>query len=477
VNRLRVFLAIAAKPVFLLPQVAPPMGLLYLAAYLREKFDTDIRIVNQRKDNCSVEELAKHAVDFGADVVGISALTPSAHEVPPLTCMIRKGLPNALIVLGGPNVTASGADAMAGTEADAAVSGEGELTLEALINAWFDGGRDLSKIPNLMWRAPDGSVVRNPGETPLVEDLDSLPFPAYDLIDMKDYWKSLSFTPIPHRKYISLFTSRGCPYKCIYCHRVFEKRFRAHSAGRVVDEIEHYVKTYGIDTVEILDDVFNLDNRRVIEIAELMNRRNIKVHITAPNGVRADIFKEETMDALVGAGLDFCSFALESGSPRIQELMGKRLNIPKFLQTMEWASRRGVFVHCFNMLGFPTETAEEMQQTIDVCLNSKTHTASFFTVTPYPGTALYRLAMETVPERMTALDYRDIELSNVRINLSAVPDNVLFAYQRKAQRTFYMRPSRIWRILRDHPQRTSLLGYGMQFLLRANKQLLGGGGS
>ena len=76
-NRLRVFLAIAAKPVFLLPQVAPPMGLLYLAAYLREKFDTDIRIVNQRKDNCSVEELAKHAVDFGADVVGISALTPS----------------------------------------------------------------------------------------------------------------------------------------------------------------------------------------------------------------------------------------------------------------------------------------------------------------------------------------------------------------------------------------------------------------
>lgn len=473
-KRLRVFLAIAAQPVFLLPQVCPPMGLLYLAAYLREKFDADIRIFNQRKENCPIETVAKHAVDFGADVVGISALTPSAHTVPPLTGMIRKGLPDALIVLGGPNVTASGEAAMTGTEADAAVSGEGELTFEAVINAWFDGGRDLSKIPNLMWRAPDGTVVRNPGETPLVKDLDSLPFPAYDLIDLKEYWKFVSLTPIPNRKYVSMFTSRGCPYKCIYCHRVFEKCFRAHSAERVVEEIGRHVKAYGVDTIEILDDVFNLDNRRVVEIAELLNRRNHKLHIAVPSGVRADIFKEETLDALVGAGLDFCAFALESGSPRIQELIGKRLDIPKFLQTAEWAIRRGVFTQCFNMLGFPTETAEEMQQTIDVCINSKVHTASFFTVTPYPGTELHRIAMETMPERMASIDYRDMEFSNVRINLSAVPDSVLFAYQRKAQRSFYMRPSRIWRILRDHPQRASLPRFGMQFLLRANKRLLGG---
>ncbi len=473
-KRLRVFLANVGRKAFLLPQVPPPMGLMYLAGYLRTKFDMDVHICNQRREDISLEEVAKRAVEFGADVVGIGSLTPSAYMVPPLTTMVRQGLPDALILLGGPTVRASGEDALDGTAADAAVSGEGELSFEMVLREWFDGDRDLSKIPALIWRSPDGSVVRNPGETPLIEDLDSLPFPAYDLIDVPSYWRSVSFTPIPHRKYISLFTSRGCPYKCIYCHRVFEKAFRAHSAERMVSEIEEYVKRYGVDTIEILDDVFNLDNKRVMEFCELIHKRNIKVHLTLPSGVRADIFKKESIEALADAGLDFCAFALESGSPRIQEVMGKRLNIPKFLQAVEWAMRKGVFTQCFNMLGFPTETEAEMQQTIDVCVNSKVHTASFFTATPYPGTEMYRIAMEKMPEKMAQMDYRDMEHCNVRINLSAVPDSVLYAYQRKAQRTFYMSPSRIWRIIRDHPQRSSLPRFGLQFLLRANKQIFGG---
>jgi anaerobic magnesium-protoporphyrin IX monomethyl ester cyclase len=471
-KRLRLFLANVGHRTSKYPFTSPPMGILCLAAYLRTKFDLDIRLVNQRADNCSEEDLARQIVDFDADVVGFGTITTNSYALRELTQRVRKGLPNALILLGGPHTSAFDVKVMEGTEADAAVIGEGELAFEQVIRARFDGG-SLSDVPGLIWRGRDGQVIRNPGTIPPIEDLDSLPFPAYDLIDPRQYWRLQSMPPIARRKYISLVSSRGCPYHCMWCHNIFGKRFRGHSPERMADEIEHYIRTYGVDDIEFLDDIFNMDKQRVIEFCQIVQRRNLRFKIAFPNAVRSDLLDEDVVEALVDAGWYFSSFALESGSPRIQQYTGKRLNIPRFLRGVELAVARGVFANGFAMFGFPTETEADLQLTVDVACQSKLHTSSFFTVIPFPNTRLYAEVMQTHPEKLAHINYDNMDFAVIRVNLSDVPDEVLFAYQRKANRRFFMNPLRVLRILRDYPQPHLLPYYIPIYLLRITKGLFG----
>jgi len=309
-----------------------------------------------------------------------------------------------------------------------------------------------------------------------IEDLDSLPMPAYDLIDVKAYWKCQTSVPVARRHYATLITSRGCPYRCIWCHNIFGKRIRMHSAERVLDEMGHLHTTYGVDDFDIEDDTFNFDRERVIAICDGLHRRGLDVKLTIPNGVRGDILTEEVIDALVDAGMYMCMFALESGSPRIQKLTRKNLNIPKFLENCAYAARRRVFIQSCCMMGFPTETEEDLQQTIDVAAGAAFHTASFFTVTPYPGTPLHDLAQEMCPEKLVGLRFDMMNSSTMRVNLTDLPDEVFYGYQRKAVRRFFANPRRLARIVRDHPQRRSLPVYVPLIGYRAVKGLLGGRG-
>ncbi|MBN2161217.1 MAG: B12-binding domain-containing radical SAM protein [Spirochaetes bacterium] len=468
-EKLKIFLASVGhrQPVF--PLITPPMGLMYIAAYLRSKFDCDIRIISQKLYEISDERLAKEAVNFDADIVGLSALTPNAGAIPYLTGMIRRGLPRSLILLGGPHASAFGEAALAGNSADAAVSGEGERAFEMIINEHFGGG-SLANVPGLIWKTKD-AITTNQGEIPFIEDLDSLPFPAYDLIDIKAFWKRLSMPAIPRRRYFSIFSSRGCPYKCTYCHRIFGERFRYHSAARIIDEITFLSRKYGVNDVEFLDDIFNLNRGRLHDFCGLVHKNNLKIKIIFPNGVRTDIFKKEDIDALVDAGMYFSCFALESGSPRIQKLIRKNLNIEKFLENVEYAVSRKVFAYGFVMFGFPTETEEDMRMTIDVSCNSRLHAASFFTLIPFPGTETYDAVMRTDPQKLAGLQYDNMEYPSAVVNVSDVPDSLLFSYQRKANRKFFMNPSRIFRILRDHPQTHLLPLYIPAFVTRTTKEI------
>ena len=167
---------------------------------------------------------------------------------------------------------------------------------------------------------------------------------------------------------------------------------------------------------------------------DLLHERDLKIEIAFPNGVRTDILREEEIEGLVDAGLYFCSFALESGSPRIQRMMGKNLNISKYLENVEIAVSKGVFSNGFVMFGFPSETEEDMQQTVDVACESRLHTASFFTVTPFPSTEIYGIAVQKRPEIVSQIDYEDMEYCLVSVNISDVPDSRLYHYQRKANR-------------------------------------------
>jgi len=441
-----------------------------LASYIRSRFSAEFCLVNQKLDNCSNDQLVRIATDFNADIVGLSSMTSGAHNLPYITEKIRAIMPKSLILVGGPHVSAVGEESLAGNVADAAVPGEGELAFEQIVSHWLEGD-GFEGVPGIFRREKDGTIVRNPGGFPPIKGLDSLPPPAYDLIDLPAYWKQQSMPALPFRRYASIFSSRGCPYRCKYCHRIFGRTFRAHSAERVVDEIEFLCKKYGISDFEFVDDIFNLDKKRLFDFCDLVHRRNLKLKLVFPNGVRTDILTQQEIDALVDAGTYYTSFALETGSPRLQKLVGKNLDIEKFVRNVSFATRRGVFAHGFTMLGFPTETEEEMQQTIDVVCKSTLHTCSFFTVTPFRGTGIYDMAMELCPEKLENIDYADMEYAGISVNVSAVPDEVLFAYQRKANRKFFLNPVRLARIARDFPQPHRLPFYIPIFLARALKGL------
>ncbi len=455
-KRLRLFLAnIGHRGSYRL--VSPPLGLLYIAAYVRSRMDVDILIVDQRAEDCSHESLIARAKAFAPDVIGITCFTSHAHLLDPLTRAFRAAAPDATIVLGGPHVSAVGRMVLEECPADIAVAGEGELPLEAVLQARRDG-EGLEGVPGLIRRDRAGAIMVNPGETPTIANLDDLPFPAYDLIDARRYWKLWSQTPLPPpRKFLAMFTSRGCPYKCIYCHKVFGKRFRGHSAQRIVAEIEHYQRAFGIDEVEIFDDIFNFNKHRVLEFCEMVRQKDIRIKIAFPNSLRSDLLTEDVIDALHRAGMYISAFALETGSPRVQQYIGKRLNIDRYLQAVEWTARRRIFTYGFMMLGFPTETIEEVRQTLDTACRSHLHAALFYRVVPYPHTDLWRLMEKNHPEKIAAIQFADTDYTyRPTINCSDIPEETLAAEIRRGVTRFYGNPLRLLRIARDYPKRHCL---------------------
>ncbi|HPC17054.1 MAG TPA: radical SAM protein [Candidatus Hydrogenedentes bacterium] len=448
-GRTRLFLASVGLRTSEFPVITPPLGILSLSAYLRNRMPLDMKLLDQRLDNTSSDDIVRSAAEFNADVIGFGVLTPFAPLLPELALKARKALPNALIVLGGPHVTGFGAGVMDDVpHADMLITGEGELALEQVLQARAEGN-DYGHIPGLVWRNAAGEITVNPGPTPMLDNLDTFPFLAYDLIDLPKYWRHEAMANVPPRKYIGLFSSRGCPYGCIYCHRIFGKRFRAQSAERVIAEIEHLQKTYGVHEIEFYDDIFNQDPRRMMDFCDMALRQNLKLRIAFPNGIRGDTLTPDMIDALVDAGMYYTCCPLESGSAKIQKYMEKHLDIPRFLAGVDKLVRRRVFTYGLAMLGFPTETEEDIQQTIDTICNSSVHLASFFTVTPYPNTELYDRVMQTHPEKLSGFVYRGFP-SNL-VNLSEVPDHVLYAYQRKALRRFFFNPIRMLRLASVYP--------------------------
>ncbi|MCX8064966.1 MAG: B12-binding domain-containing radical SAM protein, partial [Candidatus Hydrogenedentes bacterium] len=371
----RVFLINLGSRKLIFPYATPPMGLLYLAGYLREKVkDVEIKIVNQRLENYTPKEVVKIIYDYYPHILGISSSTPFAYMIPYIATKIKELLPQSWIVLGGPHASAIRKQAFRDCDKlDIVVPGEGEIAFQLIVESYPDK-KSLINIPGLLWKDDSDLINENEGILPFEEELDNLPFPAYDLIDLSKYWEVKSMTLGPCRKYGSLFSSRGCPYQCMWCHSIFGKKIRFSSPERIVEEIIWLKNKYEIDNFEFLDDNFNFNQLRVFKFAEIVKKKNLKLKLSFPNALRADLITEEVADALIEAGTYISSLALETGSPRLQKFTCKRLNIPKFLKAVEMMDKRKIYTHGFCMLGFPTETEEELLQTINVASESKLHT-------------------------------------------------------------------------------------------------------
>jgi radical SAM superfamily enzyme YgiQ (UPF0313 family) len=451
-ERIRVLLVKPYQPTTNLVYM-PPLGLLYLAATLRQRFgqDVEVRLIDQRIGLRRYYDLEQTLADFQPHVVGISALNLEAEEAGRIAHFVKTHHPNCITALGGPFAHRNQNRIAATGCFDWIFDGEADLAFPLAVDRWFRGNQDLDNIFGLTWRngeffQTNGCSAQGKPLDGTVGDLDDLPFPAWDLVDFDAYAARPNMaTQLRGKRYAPIFTSRGCPYLCTYCHDIFGKRMRWRSPENVMREITLLKETYGIEELQIIDDIFNLNSGRMKEICRQL--APLKMWITFPNGLRADILDEEDVEALISAGLYYACVAIETVTPRLQDFIKKRLHLHALERSVAWMVERGAMVKGFFMLGFPTETVEEINNTINWATQSQLTHAGFYQVVPQPGTPLYEQALaenKEALERMLLLDmysptcwYQEA----YGVNLTDV--------RRSAVRRFYLtKPKRLWRIFR-----------------------------
>lgn len=444
------------------PVACPPLGLLYLASTLRATFgdDVEIRLKDMMLDQSRYYQARPILEEFRPHMVGLSALNWEAEESGRFALMVQSEFPGTIVAIGGPFAHGNSAKICATGVYDWIFDGEADWSFPIACQRWFRGNQFLEDIVGLTWRAAPGGPFVNNAEglrrglhrpAGVVADLDALPFPAWDLVEFDRYAKQRNFMSLlKGKRYAPIFTSRGCPFLCTYCHDIFGKKFRWRSPENVAGEVRLLREKFDVDELEIVDDIFNMNSQRMKETCRAIEP--FRVHISFPNGLRFDILDEEGCEALVRAGTYAACVAVETITPRLQELIKKRLHIDRTQQAISWMARRGVLVRGFFMLGFPTETREELEATIDYAVKSELAQAYFFNVVPQPGTPLYDLAMAESP---AALEKQTLQEYNARVTwyAEAYQVNMRRIMQWAYIRFFLLTPRRWLRLARMMPWR------------------------
>jgi anaerobic magnesium-protoporphyrin IX monomethyl ester cyclase len=374
-----------------------PLGLLYIAQALRKHFAerVAIEILDMRRRRLPAEWLAGYLEECRPDVVGITALNHEARVAHRLAEIAKQWNSDCLTVLGGPYALHQSKVVFEnGEEFDWVIEGAGDRNFPQALERYLAGDELGNDIPGFSHRGREEQEQNITTTVDVIKDLDEYAMPAWDLAEFDAYrWVP---TPNPFMRpgrYATIFTSRGCPYSCSYCHDIFTKKIYFRSVESVLEEIALLHEKYGVDEFMVLDDIFNLHKPRLKKImSEVKRRWGGKLRFSFMNGLRADILDKEVIDALKEGGTYIVSVAIETASPRLQQLIGKRLDIEKARRSIELLEKSGISVLGFFMLGFPTETPEEIQSTIQFALESPLTMAAFLTVVPQSGTRLFEWA-------------------------------------------------------------------------------------
>lgn len=443
--------------------ITHPMGLMYLGAILK-KVGHKIKIHDCALDNKDLHILKKTIRDWKPDFIGISIIITELEQTKKIMAIIRELLPDIPVIFGGPWPSANPQESIKAFGADFVVLGEGELVFTELIDA-ITHGCPTESIPGTA-SLVNGEIRINPGRQLTENELNALPFPAWEILDHKLYAKNPSFATVGCRPYMTIVTSRGCPFKCAYCHQTMGKNFRKRSAESVLAEMEELRFKYGFREFEIADDCFNFDRERMYEILSGIRNRLGDVKLHFPNGLRSDMLESEDMALFKQAGTVSAVFAIETSSPRLQKMIHKNLNIEKASNAINASVKAGIYSTGYFMIGFPTETCEEASATIEFAVRSSLHRPLFMLVTPFAGTEIAEMAADVLKNRNNAIDPRSMNYFTSTINISAMSDRDLQRVFRHAYRRFYLNPKRMIRLVIHYPNIFSLPQYAFLFMMK-----------
>jgi radical SAM superfamily enzyme YgiQ (UPF0313 family) len=415
----------------------PPLGLMYIAAYLEKETNHRVEILDTQVERMDYNQLKEEIKKRNPDVVGITAMTFTLVDVVKTAKIAKEINPNVKIILGGPHVIIYPEETINIPEIDFLVLGEGELVIKQLLEN-INNADELEKIKGIVFRK--NNKIINTGLPEFIQNLDNLPSPARYLTPYKKYFSIIS-SNIP---VTTMFTSRGCPYKCLFCDRPhLGKKFRARSAKNVVDEMEKCQKM-GIKEIFIYDDTFGTDRKRVLEICDEILKRNLK--IVWDVRTRVDTVDKEVLIKMKKAGCQRIHYGVEAGTQKILNILKKGITLEQVEKAFNWTKKMKIKTVGYFMIGSPTETKDDIMKTIKLMKKLNPDYVHVTITTPFPATDLYKIALD---EKVLSKDFWQDFVKNP--NPDFIPPiwekelcrEELFSLLKKAYRSFYLRPSYI----------------------------------
>lgn len=384
----------------------PPLGLAYIGAILEnhghkvktvdcfaEGFQTRANIDGKIRIGLRDNDILAEIKNFNPQVVGISNnFTSFVTDALNLTRIIKKQFPQTMLIMGGAHPTMDYEEIIKLPYVDLIVRGEGEYTMVELLEN-LSRGNSIEKIKGIVWKKDDSKIVVNETKEP-IPNLDSLPIPAYHLLNMTLYLtqKSSNFQyskkfPVGH-----LVTSRGCRYNCIFCSttKLFRK-FRAHSSSRVLEEMEFLIKKYRVREIHFHDDSFLCDSKRVLEICNGILERNLNITWQISQGITICDASKEMLELMYKSGMYRIGLPIESGSKRILKFIRKPIDLDRTIEVINQCNKLGVYTHGNFIIGFPNETKGNIEETASFIYRSNLDFVKLLICQPLAGSDLYEV--------------------------------------------------------------------------------------
>ena len=414
-----------------------PFGILSLAAVIqRDLPQTSVTVVDGRAENLSPDAFLDRVMDTKPDLVGISSFTYCINDTLLLAKWIKQADPGIKIILGGVHVTQLPEEAIIDPHVDFVIRGEGEYSLRDLI-----AGHKPGDIKGLVYKDKNHRVIMHP-EFGKVDVLNDLPTIAYDLIDMSKYYPTAGQC---HRFPASaMITSRGCPGMCIYCSSsVSGKKVRYRSAENIVSEIEFLMDKYGVKEIIFMDDVFTSDKERLLEFCRLIQDKEMDIIWDCSS--RVQHVNEEVLPVMKKAGCSQLSFGVETGDENVLKSIKKGQTLDHVRKKVALSKKSGIETRSSFVLGFPADTIESMQRTIDFAIELDPHLVSFYIATPFPGTEMYDWAVKN--NNLLTTNWSLYDQQHHILNIPGATLEEIDNMYKLAYRSFYHRPKFILRRL------------------------------
>lgn len=416
-------------------------GVSYLVSYL-EKNGYKTRLIDMQKRDYTLQEIKKIVKAENVEFVGITCITPLINEAKKIATIIKQINPHIKTILGGPHPSALPKETLTDTNFDIVIMGEGEQAFLELVK-----GSNLRNIKGLAYKKGK-KIIINPPRQP-VGDLNSLPFPAYFSLNVKDYNNVAYYKD----SFFGIISSRGCPYNCIYCadHVVHNRNVRLRSPKNLISEVEYLYKKQGIKNFVFYDEVFTIYKQRARSICKEIKKRGLNIRwICATH----DPVDEDLLNIMKDSGCEILTYGVESGDQNILNLIQRGVTIKQIEQGVYTANKVGLKVLGLFTLGHPYETEETIKKTIELAKRLPFYNVIFAMIVPFPGTKLWDFVKENKGIKLLTKDYSEFQ-PHIKpiVESQGLSAKKLEEYHKKAYRIFYFRPNYLlWRLSKTRIQ-------------------------
>jgi anaerobic magnesium-protoporphyrin IX monomethyl ester cyclase len=421
----------------------PPLGLAYIASVLLNE-GNEVTIIDAELEELTFEEIKRRVTSANPDVIGIGCTDQTFLETKRTAEYVKIEFPDVPLILGGPVVIVYSHIILHASPCfDYAVIGEGESTVGPLLSALGNPVK-LSKIPGIIYRENGNIKINQP--LPYIENLDSIPFPAWHLLDVHKYSDILS----KNKRYCVMITSRGCPFKCSFCDPLgrMGRKFRFRGPKNIFDEMALLKRDFDIQEITFYDDTFTLNKKRIVELCKIIVKEKMKIEWECRT--RVDCVDDDLLRIMSEAGCIRIRFGIESANKKSLQFINKGIKLEQAKEAVRLSRKYSIETVAYYMLGIPGETEADVLNTIRFAKGLNTTYANFSVASfTNPNSEMFKWGAKN--GLISSTYWEDLilgkEIGECYVSTKELPSKKVFEYVKKAHRAFYLRPRKILQLI------------------------------